>query len=163
MSDSGGHPVRGAVGRPRERRVAGAEEAAVPHAEGGRGLPLTIVWEVALATGLWRARSMTAVRGRAVTTEGKGKAAGKTHAAHRDVPIGPSTVALLRAHKIAQAPGATHVFTDAEGEAVHPDRMSKRFTRPSGGDDPAQWAGAHEGEARSGGDPEDCEHAGDDR
>lgn len=110
--------------------------------------PLTIVWEVALATALRRAelagllwryvdleagvirvrRSTTAVRGRAVTTEGKGKAAGKTHAAHRDVPMGPSTVALLRAHKIAQAPGATHVFTDAEGELVHPDRMSKRFT-----------------------------------
>lgn len=63
-----------------------------------------------------------------MTTEGKGKAAGKTHAAHRDVPIGPSTVALLRAHKIAQAPGATHVFTEIDGEAVHPDRISKRFT-----------------------------------
>lgn len=121
------------------------------------GDPLTILWEVALATGLRRAelagllwqyvdldagvirvrRSTTAVLGRTVTTEGRGKGAGKTHAAHRDVPIGPSTVALLRAHKIAQAPGAVDVFTERGIEPIHPDRISRKFRHA------AQRAGLH--------------------
>lgn len=117
------------------------------------------LWEVALATGLRKSelaaltwanvdlervdaqgrpdpelrvrRSTTVVRGKAVTTEGRGKAAGKTAAAQREVPLAPSTVAALRAVRAQQAadrlacpPGAWvdsgHVFTQADGRPVHP-------------------------------------------
>lgn len=130
------------------------------------GDALVTVWELALATGLRRAelagltwanvdldrvdkdgnpdpvvrvrRSTTAVRGKAVTTEGRGRKAGKTRAAHRDVPLGPSTVALLRAHRTAQAaarlaaaPGewveSGHVFTGPTGEPINPNSLSRRW------------------------------------
>lgn len=122
----------------------------------GKADPLRVVWSVALASGLRRAelagltwanvdldagvlrvrRSTTSVRGQAVTTEGRGRKAGKTRSADREVPIGPTTVAMLRAHKVTQAaarlsaaPGEWtdtegHVFTES-GHPVHPDRLSK--------------------------------------
>lgn len=118
--------------------------------------PLRVLWSLALATGLrrgelaallWRdvdldggslrvRRSTTAVRGAAISTTGK------TDAATRTVPLGPSTVAALRTHRreqraraLAAEPGTWtdtgHVFTEPDGQPVHPDRLTKRFSAAS--------------------------------
>lgn len=121
------------------------------------GHHLHALWALLLATGLRRAeaaalqwadvdldagtlrvrRTTTSVRGEAVTNE----TGGKTDAAARTVPLGPSTVAILREHRREQAAERLaaetwgdvdgHVFTDEGGESVHPARMTKRFTAAS--------------------------------
>lgn len=122
------------------------------------GDPLRTAWGLALATGLRRGelaglrwddvdldsdppalkvrRSVTAVRGVAVTTTGK------TAAASRTVPLGPSTAAMLREHrkrqaaaKLGAAPGTWQdlgfVFTEGDGSPIHPNAWTSRFVAAS--------------------------------
>lgn len=124
------------------------------------------LWELALATGLrkgelagltWQhvdldrvdsdgnpdpevrvRRSKTVVRGKVVVTEGRGRKAGKTPAAHREVKISPTVVDALRALRAQQAadrlaapPGtwidAPEVFRERNGAPIHPSVLGERW------------------------------------
>lgn len=80
-------------------------------------------------------RSVTAVRGEAVTNE----YGGKTKAARRTLTLGPDLVAILRAHRTRQterrlAAGPVWqddglAFTEDDGSLIHPNRASTQFTK----------------------------------
>lgn len=125
------------------RFLAAAEEAGDPH---------LVAWTAMLATGLRRGellglrwedidldhgvaqvrRSITAVRGTTVETDGK------SWHAERAVPLGPRLVALLRSHRTRQraerlALGVSWtddgaVIADPDGTPVPPTRLSRAFT-----------------------------------